>query len=114
MRALQWCAIPTSRRFFSRLSRRSTNWRARNSDFRISNFPDWPKTVSGTPFDILVDRMQTRKLGNSDMNLTRIGVGAWAIGGSGWAFACGPQDDDDSIAAIHAALDKGINWIDTA
>jgi aryl-alcohol dehydrogenase-like predicted oxidoreductase len=58
--------------------------------------------------------MKTKKLGNSDMNLTPIGVGAWAIGGSGWAFAWGPQDDDDSIAAIHAALDKGINWIDTA
>ena len=58
--------------------------------------------------------MKTKQLGNSDMNLTPIGVGAWAIGGSGWAFAWGPQDDDDSIAAIHAALDKGVNWIDTA
>src|SRR5579862_4598318 len=58
--------------------------------------------------------MQTRQLGNSDLNLTPLGVGAWAIGGPGWAFAWGPQDDDDSIAAIHAALDKGINWIDTA
>ena len=48
------------------------------------------------------------------MNVTPLGVGAWAIGGPGWAFAWGPQDDDDSIAAIHAALDKGINWIDTA
>lgn len=58
--------------------------------------------------------MKTKQLGNSDMNLTPIGVGAWAIGGSGWAFAWGPQDDNDSIAAIHAALDKGVNWIDTA
>src|SRR5215467_8253335 len=58
--------------------------------------------------------MQTKPLGNSDLNLTPIGVGAWAMGGGGWAFAWGPQDDDDSISAIRAALDKGVNWIDTA
>ncbi len=55
-----------------------------------------------------------KRLGNSDMDLTPIGIGAWAMGGSGWAFAWGPQDDDESIAAIHAALDRGVNWIDTA
>ncbi len=48
------------------------------------------------------------------MELTPIGVGAWAIGGGGWAFGWGPQDDDQSIDAIHAALDAGVNWIDTA
>lgn len=48
------------------------------------------------------------------MEITVLGVGAWAMGGSGWAFAWGPQDDEQSIAAIHAALDAGINWIDTA
>jgi aryl-alcohol dehydrogenase-like predicted oxidoreductase len=58
--------------------------------------------------------MQTKKLGNSDLNLTPIGFGAWAIGGGDWAFAWGPQDDADSIEAIHRALDLGINWIDTA
>ena len=58
--------------------------------------------------------MQKRRLGNSDMLLTPIGIGAWAMGGGGWAFAWGPQDDDDSIAAIHTALDHGVNWIDTA
>src|SRR5215475_2477298 len=58
--------------------------------------------------------MQTRCLGNSDLDITPIGFGAWAIGGSGWAFAWGPQADDDSIAAIHEALDLGVNWIDTA
>src|ERR1700687_3611101 len=58
--------------------------------------------------------MQTKKLGSSDLHITPIGIGAWAIGGGGWAFGWGPQDDDDSIAAIHAALDRGINWIDTA
>src|SRR5436309_7344198 len=58
--------------------------------------------------------MQKRRLGNSDMDLTPIGVGAWAMGGGGWAFAWGPQDDDESIDAIRAALDHGVNWIDTA
>src|ERR1700685_4586272 len=58
--------------------------------------------------------MQTKKLGNSDLHLTPIGFGAWAIGGGDWAFAWGPQDDVDSIQAIHRALDLGINWIDTA
>jgi len=48
------------------------------------------------------------------MHITPIGIGAWAMGGGGWAFAWGPQDDDDSVAAIHAALDAGLNWIDTA
>lgn len=58
--------------------------------------------------------MTTRQLGNSDLKITPLGVGAWAIGGGGLPFAWGPQDDNDSIAAIHAALDRGINWIDTA
>jgi aryl-alcohol dehydrogenase-like predicted oxidoreductase len=58
--------------------------------------------------------METRQLGNSDLRLTPIGFGAWAIGGGDWAFAWGPQDDNDSIAAIHRALDLGVNWIDTA
>jgi len=58
--------------------------------------------------------MQTKKLGNSDLDITPIGIGAWAMGGGGWAFAWGPQDDNDSVAAIHAALDAGLNWIDTA
>ena len=55
-----------------------------------------------------------RTLGNSDLHLTPIGFGAWAIGGGNWEFAWGPQDDDESIAAIHRALDLGVNWIDTA
>jgi aryl-alcohol dehydrogenase-like predicted oxidoreductase len=58
--------------------------------------------------------MQKKRLGSSDMELTPVGVGAWAMGGGGWAFAWGPQDDNQSIAAIHAALDHGVNWIDTA
>jgi aryl-alcohol dehydrogenase-like predicted oxidoreductase len=58
--------------------------------------------------------MQTKKLGASDLEITPIGVGAWAMGGGGWQFAWGAQDDKESVEAIHAALDKGINWIDTA
>ncbi|PYT94851.1 MAG: aldo/keto reductase [Acidobacteria bacterium] len=58
--------------------------------------------------------METGKLGNSDLKITGVGFGAWAIGGSGWEFAWGPQDDKDSIAAIHRALELGVNWIDTA
>jgi aryl-alcohol dehydrogenase-like predicted oxidoreductase len=58
--------------------------------------------------------MQKRKLGASDLEITPVGVGAWAMGGGGWQFAWGEQDDNESIAAIHAALDRGINWIDTA
>jgi aryl-alcohol dehydrogenase-like predicted oxidoreductase len=55
-----------------------------------------------------------RTLGNSDLQLTPIGFGAWAVGGGNWEFAWGPQDDNESIAAIHRALELGVNWIDTA
>lgn len=58
--------------------------------------------------------METRQLGNSDIRITPIGIGAWAMGGGGWEWSWGPQNDSDSIAAIQAALDLGINWIDTA
>jgi len=58
--------------------------------------------------------VQTKKLGNSDLQITRIGFGAWAAGGPGWDFSWGPQDDADSIDAIHRALERGVNWIDTA
>jgi aryl-alcohol dehydrogenase-like predicted oxidoreductase len=54
--------------------------------------------------------METRRLGDSDMQITPIGIGAWAMGGSDW----GPQEDKDSLAAIHEGLDRGLNWIDTA
>ena len=58
--------------------------------------------------------MEKRQLGRSDLMITPLGVGAWAMGGNNWAFGWGPQDDADSVAAIHAALDAGWNWIDTA
>jgi aryl-alcohol dehydrogenase-like predicted oxidoreductase len=57
---------------------------------------------------------QLRKLGNSDLMITPLGIGAWAMGGGDWQFAWGNQDDADSIAAIRAGLDAGLNWIDTA
>ena len=57
--------------------------------------------------------MKTRKLGNSELELTTMGLGTWAIGGP-WQYGWGPQDDNESIAAIHRALDLGVNWIDTA
>lgn len=56
----------------------------------------------------------TRQLGNSDLHLSSIGFGAWAIGGGDWQYAWGPQEDKQSIEAILRALDAGINWIDTA
>jgi aryl-alcohol dehydrogenase-like predicted oxidoreductase len=58
--------------------------------------------------------METTQLGTSDLHITPIGFGSWAIGGGGWEFAWGSQNDNESIAAIHEALNLGINWIDTA
>jgi aryl-alcohol dehydrogenase-like predicted oxidoreductase len=59
-------------------------------------------------------RLATNRLGATGLEITRVGLGAWAIGGSGWQHGWGPQDDDQSIAAIRYALEQGINWIDTA
>ena len=57
--------------------------------------------------------MQKRKLGKTDLELTTVGLGTWAMGGP-WQFGWGPQDDDEAVAAIIAAMEEGINWIDTA
>lgn len=57
--------------------------------------------------------MRTRRLGQTDLELTTIGMGTWAIGGP-WEFGWGPQDDEDSVAAIRTAIESGVNWIDTA
>ena len=56
----------------------------------------------------------TAQLGRTGMEITRVGFGAWAIGGGGWEFGWGPQDDEESVDAIHRALEQGVNWIDTA
>src|SRR2546423_8852745 len=58
--------------------------------------------------------LPTRPLGSSGLDITTVGFGAWAIGGGGWAFGWGPQDDADSVAAMRRALERGVNWIDTA
>jgi aryl-alcohol dehydrogenase-like predicted oxidoreductase len=58
--------------------------------------------------------LKTTELGQTGLQITRVGFGAWAIGGGNWEFGWGPQDDDESIAAIHRALAQGVNWIDTA
>ena len=57
--------------------------------------------------------MQTQKLGYTDLEISRVGLGAWAIGGP-WEFGWGPQDEEDSRQTIFEALDLGVNWIDTA
>lgn len=62
----------------------------------------------------IATHLETRQLGNSDLHLTRIGFGAWAIGGGNWEFAWGPQDDQESIQTIERAIESGLNWIDTA
>ena len=59
-------------------------------------------------------QLMTTELGTTGLEITRVGFGAWAIGGGGWEFGWGPQDDEESIAAIHRALEQGVNWIDTA
>jgi aryl-alcohol dehydrogenase-like predicted oxidoreductase len=59
-------------------------------------------------------QLATTKLGNTGLEITRVGFGAWAIGGGGWEFGWGPQEDEESIAAIQHALEQGVNWIDTA
>ncbi|HEY3944910.1 MAG TPA: aldo/keto reductase [Solirubrobacteraceae bacterium] len=59
-------------------------------------------------------RLTTAELGSTGLQITRVGLGAWAIGGGGWEFGWGPQDDEQSLAAIRRALERGVNWIDTA
>ena len=64
--------------------------------------------------DMETKQLNTTTLGSTGLDITRVGFGGWAIGGGGWEFGWGAQEDDDSIAAIHRALDLGVNWIDTA
>lgn len=74
--------------------------------------PEWRETPTCTRLESMT--FPTRALGTSDLAITPVGFGAWAIGGGGWAFGWGPQDDADSIATIRHAVERGINWIDTA
>jgi aryl-alcohol dehydrogenase-like predicted oxidoreductase len=64
--------------------------------------------------DVRVTTLPVRPFGRTGMNITRVGFGAWAVGGAGWTFAWGPQDDEESVAAIRHAVEQGVNWIDTA
>src|SRR5437762_8151063 len=75
------------------------------------------EAVSDLPKEELVMQttsISTSPLGQTGLDITRVGFGAWAIGGGGWEFGWGPQEDEQSIAAIHRALEQGVNWIDTA
>jgi len=58
--------------------------------------------------------MQHKKLGNADFTISPIGLGTWAIAGAGWEFGWGAQDDEESLAALEYAVERGVNWIDTA
>ncbi len=85
-------------------------WMPRHSSFkRVYNVEDVIRDKKG-----LKENMKTRQLGNTELQITPIGFGSWAVGGGGYQFGWGPQDDEQSIAAINHALDLGINWIDTA
>ncbi len=64
--------------------------------------------------DKIMKDLEKKQLGTTDMHITPVGFGAWALGGGDWVYSWGPQDDEESVAAIHHALDLGINWIDTA
>src|SRR5260370_9492469 len=59
-------------------------------------------------------QLRTSQLGATGLEIARVGFGAWALGGGGWEFGWGPQQDEESIAAIQRAVELGINWIDTA
>jgi aryl-alcohol dehydrogenase-like predicted oxidoreductase len=73
------------------------------------------RSVRGPDKDIgMKTTLPLRSLGSSGLMITRVGLGAWAIGGGGWSFGWGPQDDDESIATIRAAVERGVNWVDTA
>jgi len=58
--------------------------------------------------------LATRPLGTSGLDITRVGFGSWAVGGGGWSFGWGPQDDAESLATMRHAIELGVNWIDTA
>ena len=71
-------------------------------------------SISGAAERVGAERLPTRRLGISGLEITTVGFGAWAIGGGGWSFGWGPQDDKASLAAMRHAIERGVNWIDTA
>lgn len=72
--------------------------------------------TEGTEVSLVVTQFTiiARPLGRTGMDITRVGFGAWAIGGAGWSFGWGQQDDEESVRAIRYAIEQGVNWIDTA
>src|SRR5450631_4035956 len=76
----------------------------------LQDLKQWSRAMRTTATTTL----ETRRLGTTDLEITTVGFGAWAIGGGGWAYGWGPQDDESSIAAIRHAVSLGVNWIDTA
>jgi aryl-alcohol dehydrogenase-like predicted oxidoreductase len=78
------------------------------------HFASQREHIMATPTDTVDTALPKRRLGRTDMAITHVGIGAWAIGGGDWAVGWGHQDDSDSIAAIRRAVELGINWIDTA
>jgi aryl-alcohol dehydrogenase-like predicted oxidoreductase len=85
------------------------------------NTPPWPPghgrwaEAAGITGGVMQEtQLKTSQLGRTGLEITRVGFGAWAIGGGGWEFGWGPQQDEESIAAIHRAIQLGVNWIDTA
>src|SRR5215469_1347420 len=69
---------------------------------------------AGAAGRVEAERLHPRRLGISGLEITTVGFGAWAIGGGGWSFGWGPQDDKASLAAMRHAIERGVNWIDTA
>lgn len=81
------------------------------SSLKISELQQQPTCETS---NYLEPNVEKRKLGNSQLQLTCLGFGSWAIGGGDWAFGWGDQDENEAVEAIVAAIDRGINWIDTA
>jgi aryl-alcohol dehydrogenase-like predicted oxidoreductase len=73
-----------------------------------------PDSYHGTYLKGEIMALPTRALGSSGLNITKVGFGSWAVGGGGWSFGWGPQDDSDSLDTMQHALELGVNWIDTA
>ncbi len=94
--------------------RRAGNWRY-TSNFDVFGHTEHARSQSSSSEDLMTaDALPTAALGTTGMEITRVGLGAWAMGGPGWAYSWGAQDDGEAVRTIREAVDVGINWIDTA